>query len=188
MVAPIGGNTEKHMLTLRSLRWPDDRDALLALDVSFTTERVYRVVATATAFAFHDIAMTPPLHKVYDLTAEIDRFPELDHVLIAEVDAQLAGVAALSYEAANRRAILWHLYVDAAYRGQGIGRALIDAMIARAQHYQARCLWLETQDVNYGAIQFYQRVGFQWCGLDLSLDERDGSATQETAVFFMHTL
>jgi GNAT superfamily N-acetyltransferase len=181
-------DTEMPMLTLRGLRWPDDRDALLTLDISFTTERVYRVVATTTAFEFHDTAITPPLHKVYDLTAEIDRFPDLDHVLIAEIDAQLAGVAALSYEEENRRAILWHLYVGAAYRGQGIGRALIDAMIARAKDYNARCLWLETQDVNYGAIQFYQRVGFQWCGLDLSLDERDGSATQETAVFFMHTL
>jgi ribosomal protein S18 acetylase RimI-like enzyme len=188
LVAAIGRDTEKHMLTLRSLRWPDDREALLALDTSFTTERVYRVVATAVAFAIHDTAITPPLYKVYDLTAEVDRFPNLDHVLIAEIDAQLAGVAALSYEAANRRAILWHLYVGPAYRRQGIGRALIDAMVARAQQYQARCLWLETQDVNYGAIQFYQRVGFQCCGLDLSLDDREGAATEETAVFFMRTL
>ena len=188
LVADIGRDTEKHMLTLRSLRWPDDREALLALDTSFTTERVYRVVATAVAFVIHDTAITPPLYKVYDLTAEVDRFPNLDHVLIAEIDAQLAGVAALSYEAANRRAILWHLYVGPAYRRQGIGRALIDAMVARAQQYQARCLWLETQDVNYGAIQFYQRVGFQCCGLDLSLDDREGSATEETAVFFMRTL
>ena len=176
------------MLTLRSLRWPDDREALLALDTSFTTERVYRLVATAMSFVLHDNAITPPLYKVYDLTAEVERFPNLDHVLIAEIDAQLAGVAALSYEASNRRAILWHLYVGSAYRGQGIGRALIDAMVARAQHYQARCVWLETQDVNYGAIQFYQRVGFQCCGLDLSLDERQGAATDETAVFFMRTL
>jgi len=188
LVADIASDTEKHMLTLRSLRWPDDREALLALDTSFTTERVYRVVATALSFVLHDIAITPPLQKVYDLSAEVERFPKLDHVLIAEIDAQLAGVAALSYEAANRRAILWHLYVGSAYRGQGIGRALIDAMVARAQQYQARCLWLETQDVNYGAIQFYQRVGFQCCGLDLSLDDREGSATEETAVFFMRTL
>jgi GNAT superfamily N-acetyltransferase len=176
------------MLTLRSLRWPDDRDAILALDTSFTTERVYRVVATAVSFVLHVTAITPPLHKVYDLTTEVNRFPQMDHVLIAEIDAQLAGVAALSYEAANRRAMLWHLYVSSAYRGQGIGRALIDAMVARAQQCHARCLWLETQDVNYGAIQFYQRVGFQWCGLDLSLDDREGAATDETAVFFMRTL
>jgi ribosomal protein S18 acetylase RimI-like enzyme len=176
------------MLTLRTLRWPADREALLTLDTSFTTERVYRVVATAAAFVLHDTAMTPALQKVYDLTAELERLPTLDHVLIAEVDTQLAGMAALSYEAANQRAILWHLYVGRAYRGQGIGRALLEVMVARAEHWQARCVWLETQDVNYGAIQFYQRVGFEWCGLDLSLDERAGAPTDETAVFFMRRL
>lgn len=81
-----------------------------------------------------------------------------------------------------------HLYVDRAYRGQGIGRALMEAMLATARRWHARCVWLETQDVNYAAIQFYQRLGFKWCGLDLSLDERDGSASDETAVFFMRPL
>ena len=180
--------TTPPMLTLRGLRWPDDRDALCALDTSFTTERVYRVVAAATAFILLDTTTAPPLYKVYDLTGEVESFPTLDPVLIAERDAQVVGVAALSNDKVDRRAIVRHLYVDRAFRGQGIGRALVDAMVALAHHDQARCLWLETQDVNYAAIQFYQRVGFQWCGLDLSLDERDGSPTDETAVFFMRIL
>ncbi|MGB8647646.1 MAG: GNAT family N-acetyltransferase [Anaerolineae bacterium] len=148
------------MFTLRGLRWPDDRQALLALDTSFTTERVYRVVPTGVSFVLEEAAMTPPLRKVYDLSAEVERFPTLDDVLIAESAGQVAGVAALAFEAENRRAMLAHLYVGPAYRGQGIGRALIDAMVVRARQYRARCLWLETQDVNYGAIQFYRRVGF----------------------------
>jgi ribosomal protein S18 acetylase RimI-like enzyme len=177
-----------YMLILRRLRWPDDRDGLRALDTSFTTERVYRVVATANAFILHDTTVSPPLRKIYDLAGEIESFPTFDHVVIAERDTQVAGVAALSHDATDRRAILRHLYVSHEYRGQGIGRALMDAMLARARHYHARCISLETQDVNYGAIQFYQRAGFQWCGLDLSLDERDGSASDETAVFFMKML
>ena len=176
------------MFTLRSLHWPDDRDALCALDTSFTTERVYRVVAMATTFSLHDTTVASPLHKAYDLTGEVDRLPTLDHVVIAERDTRVIGVAALSRDAADRRAIVRHLYVDRAARGQGIGRALMEAMVTRAQQWQARCVWLETQDVNYDAIQFYQRVGFQWCGLDLSLDERHGSVTDETAVFFMRLL
>ena len=179
---------EKHLLTLRNLRWPDDREAILALDTSFTTERVYQVIGNALSFVLHDTAITPPLQKVYDLTADVEDFPNLDYVLIAESDAQLTGVAGLVYEADNRRAMLRHLYIDSKYRKHGIGRALINAMVTRAQQYQARCLWLETQDVNYGAIQFYQRIGFQYCGFDLSLDDRTGSAIQETAVFFMRTL
>jgi GNAT superfamily N-acetyltransferase len=80
------------------------------------------------------------------------------------------------------------LYIESAYRGQGIGRALMDAMVTRAREWQTWCLWLETQDVNYAAIQFYQHAGFQWCGLDLSLDEPDDSPIKETAVFFMRVL
>ena len=148
------------MLTLRSMRWPDDRDALCALDTSFTTERVYRVIATAAAFALHETTVLPPLHKVYDLPNEVEDFPTFDHVVIAEVDTQVVGVAALSNDAVDRRAMVRHLYVDCAYRGQGVGRALMDAMLTRAQHDHARCLWLETQDVNYDAIQFYHVLDF----------------------------
>jgi GNAT superfamily N-acetyltransferase len=176
------------MLTMRSLRWPEDRDALCALDTSFTTERVYRVVVTGTAFTLHETTVSPPLHKVYDLTDDVKGVPALDHVLIAERDAQVVGLAALIHNAADKRAIVRHLYVDRNYRGQGVGRALMEAMADRARQWQARCLWLETQDVNYDAIRFYQRLGFQWCGLDLSLDEREGSSTDETAVFFMRLL
>ncbi len=176
------------MFTLRSMRWPDDLDALCALETSFTTERVYRVVAAGAAFTLQEETVSPALHKVYDLTSDVDSMPALDHVLIAENDSRVAGVGALSHDVADRRAIVRHLYVDRAYRGQGIGRALMEAMVAHAEQWQVRCVWLETQDVNYAAIQFYRRAGFQWCGLDLSLDERTGSATDETAVFFMRPL
>lgn len=176
------------MITLRPLRWPKDRPSLLALDTSFTTKRVYRVVAGPGWFGLQEATTTPPLRKVYDLTREVDEFPTYDFVLIAEVNAQVAGVAALHHDAADHRALLKHLYIGSAYRRQGIGRALIDAMLVRAREWQARYLWLETQDVNYDAIQFYQKVGFQWCGLDLSLDVHDGSQTDETAVFFMQIL
>ena len=176
------------MLTLRPLRWPDDRQAILALDTSFTTERVYRIVATASGFDMRSETVTPPLHRVFDLTPDVDEFPTFDYVLIAEVDSQVAGVAALSHDTIDRRAIVRHLYVDRAHRRQGIGEALMEAMITRAWDWKVRCLWLETQDVNYDAIRFYRRAGFQWCGLDRSLDEHDGSPTDETAVFYMLNL
>lgn len=175
-------------LTLRSLLWSDDSDALLALDTSFTTARVYRVVASPNAFSLQDAPVSPPLHKVYNLTRELQDFPAFDDVVIAELDGNVVGVSALSHDVADRRALLKHLYVHRSHRGQGIGGALMEAVIARALEWEARCVWLETQDVNYDAIRFYQRAGFQWCGLDLSLDEHDGSPRDETAVFFMRHL
>ena len=176
------------MVTLRDLRWPDDREALCALDTSFTTGRVYHVIATHDAFALQEATVSPPLHKVYRIADEIELFPTYDRVVIAEGGTRVVGVAALCLDAVDRRAIVQHLYVAPEYRGRGIGRALMEAMLARAQQLRARCLWLETQDVNYRAINFYRHAGFQWCGLDLSLDERTGAASDETAVFFMRTL
>lgn len=179
---------ETPLLTLRPLLWPQDRDAILALDNSFTTARVYRVISSGPTFILDEATVSPPLHKAYDLTREVEDFPTFDHVVIAERDTQVVGVAALSHDKTDHRALLRHLYVDHHYRGQGIGRLLIDTIVARAREWHARCVWLETQDVNYDAIRFYKRVGFQWCGLDLSLDVHDGSPTDETAVFFMRIL
>ncbi len=179
---------EKPRINIRGLRWPDDRDALLTLDTSFTTDRIYRVVATERWFGLEDSVISPPFHKVYDLTDEVESLPQLDYVVVAELDTRLVGMAGLKFEAWNRRAVLWHLYLDPAYRQRGIGRALIDNVVAAAQEWQARCLWLETQNVNYAAIQFYRQLGFQWCGLDMALYDTEGPAVGEIALFFVRTL
>jgi len=65
---------------------------------------------------------------------------------------------------------------------------LIDNVVQAAHQRHAGCLWLETQNINYGAIQFYQRVGFTWCGLDLALYDSHGLAAGETALFFVRYL
>ncbi len=179
---------EKDVISLRGLRWTEDREPLLALDASFTTDRVYRVVATGTSFVLEDVAIAPPLHKVYYIADDVDSLPQFDHVVVAEVDARIGGMAALKFDSWNRRAVLWHLYVTPAYRGRGIGRALMNDVVQTAQHWQARCVWLETQNVNYPAIQFYRQLGFQWCGLDMTLYDSQGPAASETALFFARTL
>ncbi len=176
------------MVDLRKLRWPEDRLALLALDTSFSTGRINRVAATPNGFVMNEGSISPPLDRAFDLTGEVDQIPAMDEVWIAEVDSRVVGLAALSFDRLDRRAIVQHLYVDRAFRRQGVGGALLDAVIARAGQEGLRCVWLETQDVNYDAVQFYRRAGFQWCGLDLSLDEHDGSPNDETAIFFMRNL
>jgi ribosomal protein S18 acetylase RimI-like enzyme len=176
------------MVKLRALQWPDDREGLLALDTAFTTDRIYRVVATERSFGLETVVVTPPFHKAYDLNEHMDYLPDFHHVVIAEVDTRLAGMAALRFEAWNRRAVLWHLYVAPVQRGRGVGRRLMEAVIQTAQTWQARCVWLETQNVNYGAIQFYSRLGFVWCGLDLALYDPHGPAAGETALFFARSL
>ncbi len=176
------------MISLRRLQWPEDREPLLALDTSFTTDHVYRVVANGMSFVLEDTMISPPLRKVYDLADAVDSLPQFDHVVVAEVDAHIGGMAALKFDSWNSRAVLWHLYVAPAYRGRGIGRTLMDDLVRAAQQWRARCVWLETQNVNYAAIQFYRQLGFRWCGLDTALYDSQGPAAGETALFFVRTL
>ena len=61
------------------------------------------------------------------------------------------------------------------------------AVVRRARLTPARCLWLETQDVNGPAIGFYLRQGFTLCGFDDTLYD-PAVNPGETALFFSHPL
>jgi len=176
------------MAHLRALQWPADREALRSLDISFTTERIYEVRASGLSFALVETPVSPARHKAYGTADEVDSLPTYDYVVVAEVDEILVGVAALSVEAWNRRAALRHIYVDAGHRGHGIGRALIEDVVREGRERQARCLWLDTQNINYAAIQFYRRLGFQFCGLDTTFYDSRESLAGEIAVFFAYQL
>ena len=45
-------------------------------------------------------------------------------------------------------------------------------------------VWLETQNVNYPAIHFYRRCGFEFCGFDETLYDPTILAQEEVALFF----
>ncbi|MFN8411399.1 MAG: GNAT family N-acetyltransferase [Anaerolineales bacterium] len=176
------------MITLRNMRWPEDREHILSIDTSFSTGQIYQVVVNDNSFTLVEKTISIPFRKVFELSPEVDNFPNVNDVLIAEYQMRPVGIAVLNYDADNHRAMLQHIHVDAKHRRLGIGQALMEASLARAKEYQARCIWLETQDVNYGAIQFYKKAGFNFCGLDLSLDERTEAEVQENAIFFMKLL
>jgi ribosomal protein S18 acetylase RimI-like enzyme len=178
-----------NLITLRPLRWPDDRASLLALDTSFTTDRLFRLERTDDqGVTLVEVAAEPPLQKSYLLAKDVDLLNGQDWVQIAEHDQKLVAVAAVTIEAWNRRAVLNHLYVTAAARGMGIGQALVTAAFEFARDRDARCLWVETQTVNYGAVRFYQRMGFKWCGFDASLYDTNEVDVGEVALFFSRAM
>lgn len=70
------------------------------------------------------------------------------------------------------------MYVDAAARGQGVGRKLLDAIIRDSGDFQPQHLWLETQTNNVPAVRAYERMGFRIVGLDQALyADRAGADT-----------
>lgn len=172
------------MITLRPIHLPGDRPAVLQLDTSFVTERVYRIRATSASFALVEDVISPSLHKSFALDREFGDDRMWEYGIVAEDQGTIVGFAAVRSEHWNRRAALWHLYVARHRRGTGLGRRLIDSVEEYARTTHARCLWLETSNVNYPAIQFYRHVGFTLCGLDRTLYSPDGDAAGETALYF----
>lgn len=175
-------------MIIRPVDLPADRTDLLNLDTSFVTGRIYTVVAAPASFSLVESTVEPPLHKSFPLQEELGDDRLWDQGFVAVNDGAIVGFAAVRHEVWNHRADIWHLYVAPEQRGRGVGRLLLAAVTAYAQQIGARCLWLETSNVNYPAIQFYRRAGFRWCGLDQALYTPDGEAPGETALFFTRDL
>lgn len=171
------------MWEIRPARWPQDRERLTALDTEFSTDRIYRVEATDLGFMLREERVDPPLRKSYGSLADEDlgRFP----FTVATEDEAVVGFAAAGDLEWNGRVHLWHLYVAPERRGLGIGRALVERALAYARRVGARALYVETQNVNYPAVQFYRRLGFTLVGLDTSLYDPRGPGAGEVALYLV---
>lgn len=144
---------------------PQDASGVAGLETSFSTDRVFRVDFTGGCHCLREVRLDSPVTKRYAAPA-----PEAGGVaLVAEVGGLVVGYAEIAVEAWNRRAIVRHLYVDARHRRHGVATALLDQLDAAARRAGARCLWVETQNVNWPAVQFYTAAGFVHSGLDTSL-------------------
>jgi ribosomal protein S18 acetylase RimI-like enzyme len=66
-------------------------------------------------------------------------------------------------------ATIWDFYVDRPYRGNGIGRALMEHALQHGRERGAVTAWLETSNLNAPGVAVYRKLGFRICGFDLSL-------------------
>jgi GNAT superfamily N-acetyltransferase len=91
-----------------------------------------------------------------------------DRVVVAERDGEVVGLAQLhvspTLEYDRPAAKLAALVVDASHRGEGIGRALVDAMEAEARARRCELLFLTTAARREDAHEFYRRVGLEETG------------------------
>jgi GNAT superfamily N-acetyltransferase len=170
------------MVQYRLVDWSRDLQALSRLDVSYVTETTYAVEAGPMSFTLVERAVDPPLSRRHDV--DWNAVAAADHAVVAEDDGTVLGIIAAVRSVWNGRVLVSHLYVDATVRRRGVGAGLMGALQEWARSTAgARSLWVETQNVNAGAIRFYHRLGFVCCGLDTSLyDPR--VCPGETAVYF----
>jgi ribosomal protein S18 acetylase RimI-like enzyme len=168
---------------IRPLRWPDDSVALAALDTSTVTDHVLRCEFGESGVALRAETLDQPLSKRFPLDGG-RRDLDLDLAVVAEAGGEVVGYAAARLHKWNRRAELRHLYVAPGRRRSGLGARLLEEAVRWARSQGARGLWLETQNVNPGAVAFYRLHGFRLCGLDDSLYDPRGPAGGEVALYF----
>ncbi len=112
--------------------------------------------------SFYDTEVAP---EVYETTFArlINPANRVQNALVAELDGAAVGLVHYIYHAHNWRAedvcYLQDLYAKEAVRGQGIGRALIEAVYAAADANGTPSVYWMTQDFNENARLLYDRIG-----------------------------
>ena len=95
---------------------------------------------------------------------------ELSTLFGAFVDARLAGIVGLAFEPwedARHKATLFGLYVTPAFRGQGLGEHLVQAVLSLAEEEpEIKVLELTVSANSLGALALYRRCGFEQSGLE----------------------
>ena len=87
-------------------------------------------------------------------------------IVIAELDGVVVGTGAIlppHHDPGDGRKWLEIVKMAARkdLRGQGIGRAVMDALIAEGRSMKADAIWLETNANLKAAIRLYERSGFR---------------------------
>lgn len=91
-----------------------------------------------------------------------DYAPPGGRLLLAEVDGQLAGCIALHRFSDNQTCEMKRLYVRPQFRGTGLGRRLIEEVIAAARQIGYRAMRLDTVSGQMdAAIALYRSFGFR---------------------------
>jgi GNAT superfamily N-acetyltransferase len=95
-------------------------------------------------------------------------------VILAESGGEVVGVAQRGRAGAAH--VVYKLYVHPEHRGQGLGRQLLDAVIARLPPDVDR-LWIEHVAANTRAGAFYEREGYAVDRVDAHPSGDPGLAT-----------
>ena len=124
---------------------------------------VERILSMVRALAHHH----GDVPGVSAKALERDIFGEIPwiYALVAEVDGRAVGYAALcpmiKLEVGERGIDMHHLFVEAEFRGSGIGRRLINASMAKARELNCASMTVSTHPDNANAQAVYLACGFE---------------------------
>jgi GNAT superfamily N-acetyltransferase len=125
-------------MVIRDIHWQTDKEQLTKFDASFSTDSIYRVRLNGMSAQMSEEKLPAPFQKTYPLDVEND-IHEATFSAVAEINGVISGFVTAKYEAWNKRITLTGLYVLQASRKQGVGKALVNAVLDYMKTTPARC-------------------------------------------------
>lgn len=180
-----------------------DAPALHQLDCSFETDRIYTLRVenrllendasshngNKAAFAFElvETPVDPPLYKNYrehegSLVDVEARLRNIEGGYVALADGQIAGGILLNVEEWRSVVRIEDIIVGHQYRRYGVGSLLLSCAADWARKRGCWAIVLETQNINYPAIQFYLRNGLEVWSINQHFYP-PGPTAHEVAIF-----
>jgi GNAT superfamily N-acetyltransferase len=180
-----------------------DAPALHKLDYSFETDRIYTLRVNgelaqnddtmqtldrpALAFELWETPVDPPIYKSFreyehKLEEVETRLNSVEGGYVALAGGQIAGAVLLNVEQWRYIVRIEDIIVGRQFRRYGIGSLLLNCASDWARNRGCWAIVLEAQNVNYPAIQFYLRNGFEVWSINQHFYP-PGSVEHEVAIF-----
>lgn len=87
-------------------------------------------------------------------------------VAVGKDEPTMLGYLTMRPEPIHQIAFVQDIVVSRQFRRRGIGTKLLNVARIWAQEHGAKQLMIETQSINYPAIEFLQNRGLQFCGFN----------------------
>jgi ribosomal-protein-alanine N-acetyltransferase len=110
-----------------------------------------------------EVQLFPDAWSVETFWSELAHVPETRHYVVAEDEGELVGYAGLA--AVGHQADVQTVAVAPTAQGRGLGRLLLDALLAEARRRAATEVLLEVRAENEPALALYRRAGFERIGV-----------------------
>lgn len=98
-----------------------------------------------------------------EIAKKLERDPDL--FLIAELDGKVIGSVIGGFD--GRRGIVYHLAVEAAYRGSGIGGMLMEELEQRRRAKGFLRAYLLVKQDALDVVEFYRKIGWDTFGVTI---------------------
>ncbi|PNQ72268.1 GNAT family N-acetyltransferase [Hanstruepera neustonica] len=101
------------------------------------------------------------IEKFQSETAITQQIQEGYQYFMIEHQSRPCGYLALVPNPVEGKIMISKIYVDSHYRGLGLGLALLDFTVKKAQNEGFKTIWLTVNKYNTHSIQWYEKQGFQ---------------------------